>query len=244
MASQVNSKTADTSIDKDQLNYLQSMHDTPAVRLDAEFYQADDIDGDADGLSGSGNLNYLVLQSQQTHDASALNNPFQVMNGDQLFDNNMMGAGPSAGHGGAPHYGSFADDDNGMDLASNGGDIGLGITNSTGQDIPNIGTGLGIAGASALKARGFNEGNDFSDETNITINNPPPEVPEKPEPPEDPPVDPPGPEDDYDLVVDVDTPILDIDLDVILDPIENIVGDIDIDIDAIIGNILPGDHGL
>lgn len=246
MANQGNSKSADTIIDKDQLNYLNSMHDAPAVRLDAEFYQADDIDGDADGLSGSGNLNYLVLQSQQTHDASALNNPFQIMDGNHLFNGHMMGAGPSAGNMDSPGYGNFSDDDNNESLAGNGGDFNLGEGSNTGQDISNLGTGLGIAGASALKARSFNEGDNYSEDTKISIVNYPPH---KPEPPKEPPEDPPNPpdppkNDDYDLVVDVNTPILDIDLDVILDPIENIVGDIDIDIDAIIDNILPGDHGL
>ena len=42
----------------------------------------------------------------------------------------------------------------------------------------------------------------------------------------------------------MDTPVLDVGLDVVLDPIEAIIGDIDIDIDAIVDSLLPGEHGL
>jgi hypothetical protein len=43
--------------------------DPGAVRLDADLYHVDDVHGGTESLSGSGNLNYLVLQSRQPGDA-------------------------------------------------------------------------------------------------------------------------------------------------------------------------------
>ncbi|MDB5491030.1 MAG: Hemolysin-type calcium-binding region [Micavibrio sp.] len=60
-----------------------SVHDVQVARLDADMFNADDIDGATEGLVGSGNLNYLVLQSSQTNEASQNANPFEVSsNGD------------------------------------------------------------------------------------------------------------------------------------------------------------------
>lgn len=260
MASQSGNNPVEISqqVAKDNLNYLNSIQDTPAVRLDAEFYQADDIDSATEGLTGSGNLNYLVLQSQQTNDASTLNNPFAVLgDGHPGVGATGLGGGhPVDGMGGQAIGGGFADDDS-LALFDDGLESGQGLNIAGGSDLPGMGTGMGVAGATALKARNFNEnGDSYNDQTNITRveTNDDPDDPGNPDGPDDPNgpdnpdnpnnPDPPVNSDDYDLVVDVDTPILDVGLDVILDPIEAIIGDIDIDIEAIVDSLLPGEHGL
>lgn len=234
----------DQSVDKDHLNYLNSMQDAPAVRLEAEFYQADDIDGVAESAAGAGNLNYLVLQSQQTNDASALNDPFHVMSGgDNIFGKGSLGGGASAEEAESRNDGNLSDDDSGAVLIGND-DHSFGIGGITGSsDSSSLGTGLSVAGASALKGHNSNNSVDESSSTDITNivmpNNP--DTPDDPDNPDD--TDNP-PEDDYDLDVDIDTPIVDIGLDGVLDPLEDIVGDIDIDIDTIVDDILPGVHGF
>lgn len=247
MSVQSDAKSAeaiDQSIIKEHINYLNSMHDTPAIRLDAEFYQVDDIDGATEGVTGSGNLNYLVLQSQQTNESSLLNNPFDVMKGGDITGSDVPGGTFTNGDASTRGFGNSQDDDNGMSMAGHADDIfSVGGLGNTGSDIPAMGAGIG-AGVSTLKARGFTGGGDFNYENDIDITNPPSppeEPPEEPpvEPPEEPPVN-----DDVDLTVDIDTPVLDVDLDTVLDPIEDILGDVDIDVDTIIDNILPGDHGL
>ena len=56
--------------------------DPGAVKLDADFYHVDDIHGVTEGLTGSGNLNYLVLQARQTDEARALFNHLLAMRSD------------------------------------------------------------------------------------------------------------------------------------------------------------------
>ncbi|MFN3827528.1 MAG: hypothetical protein ACK4NR_07880 [Micavibrio sp.] len=235
---------------KDHMNYLNAIQDTPSVRLEAEFYQAEDIDGGTEGLMGSGNLNYLVLQSQQTNDARLLNNPFGLDEDHLGADMDAHGGGASIGATGNREAGGLSDDDMNAGFMGDAGDQAyFAAPNITTNDIPNVSGS--VASISTLKAKGFtnNAVDDFYNNEINVFNNPPPEPPGPPEPPEppgppdnpDPPVPPAG---DVDLTLDVDTPVLDIDLDTILDPIEDILGDIDIDIDAIIDNLLPGEHGL
>lgn len=46
----------------------------PAGKLDADFYNADDLDGITESLFGSGNLNYMMLQARQNDIAAISNN--------------------------------------------------------------------------------------------------------------------------------------------------------------------------
>lgn len=50
----------------------------PVTKLDADQYMAEDLDGVTENLFGSGNLNFLLMQSSQTNDAIALTDPFLI----------------------------------------------------------------------------------------------------------------------------------------------------------------------
>jgi hypothetical protein len=50
----------------------------PVTKLDADQYMADDLDGVTESLFGSGNLNFLLMQSGQANDAIALSDPFII----------------------------------------------------------------------------------------------------------------------------------------------------------------------
>ena len=50
----------------------------PVTKLDADQYMAEDLDGVTENIFGSGNLNFLLMQSSQTNDAIALADPFLI----------------------------------------------------------------------------------------------------------------------------------------------------------------------
>lgn len=50
------------------LDSLPLLPDVAVAKLDADHYSAADLDGVTDGLFGSGNLNYLMIQGRQTND--------------------------------------------------------------------------------------------------------------------------------------------------------------------------------
>ena len=277
MAVKDNQGTAnDSGLTQEQIDYLAIMNDVPVARLNADMYAADDLDGATEGLTGSGNLNYLVLQSSQTNDARQVNDPFSIDARDSGLDGiGGMGAGGIAALGGdgaggdmlsraVDGDGSMGDLDSGpvMFDAQNGDAGGIGG-----------GTGGGIAPISALSYNSATsgalsqryEGDEFGDITN-NFNTPPgdPGTPGGPGGPGGPgssgnngnngndggpgPAGPPGPGhedppgggDDVDLTIDLDTGILDSDYDINLDLIEEILGDLDIDIDGVINDILNG----
>lgn len=257
-------------------NDVNILPDAHTARLDADMFTADDLDGVTEGLTGSGNLNYLVLQSQQTNETSAVHDPFNITGSDFSgsdpigpgafgipgYDGNgIRGAGDGVGKGAEPgdNLANMNDLDSGDPTSSvpEGGNHGAvsAVTNfgastldtSNASDIYNrffesevgkdgingtdgIGQngGDGIPGPIGGNGNNGNNGNDGRDGVS-------------PEPPDDPP---PGPTDDVDLQVDIISDIIGVDLDVILDPIENLVGDIDIDIDAILGDLLSTDDGI
>lgn len=254
------------------VNILPDVHTT---RLDAEMFTADDLDGVTEGLTGSGNLNYLVLQSQQTNESFAVHDPFSIKGSDFSgsdpigpgafgipgYDaNGSRGSGDGAGKGAEPgdNLANMNDLDSGDPAASvpEGGNHGAvsAVSNfgastldtSNASDIYNrffeseIGNdgingldgigqngGDGVPGPIGGNGNNGNNGNDGNDGVS-------------PEPPDDPP----GGNDDVDLQVDIISDIIGVDLDVVLDPIENLVGDIDIDVDAILGDLLSTDDGI
>lgn len=61
---------------------IAAIQDSYVVRLNADMFAVDDIDGATEGLAGSGNLNYLILQSQQTNEAAANADPFDLQGND------------------------------------------------------------------------------------------------------------------------------------------------------------------
>lgn len=256
---------------------INSVHDVQVARLDAEMFAADDIDGVTEGLTGSGNLNYLILQSQQTDEAVQNIDPFSL--GSASGD----GVGGIGGHGGSGQPGAlpgggFAGP---YAFASDLSDA-LSLLNAPGPDSrdPDFGTaeGGGSSMIGSISAAGFttalsDNGESFSffRESNgndgLSGNDGPggasgndgvpgpigdggtPGTPGAPGAPGQDGVSPPPPggggdDDDYDLIVNLDSDLLTLGLDVILDPLENIVGDIDIKVDVILGDLLSFDDGI
>lgn len=257
-------------------NDVNILPDVHTARLDADMFTADDLDGVTEGLTGSGNLNYLVLQSQQTNESFAVHDPFDIkgsdFTGSDLIGpgafgvpgpdgNGVRAAGNNAGKGAEPgdNLANMNDLDSGdpatavpeggnhgaVSAVTNFGSSTLDTSNASdiynrffesevGRDGINGIDGIGQNGGDGLpgpigdNGNNGNDGNDGRDGVN-------------PEPPDDPP---PGPTDDVDLQVDIISDIIGVDLDVILDPIENLVGDIDIDVDAVLGDLLSTDDGI
>lgn len=276
----VQNADGDSGLTQEQIDYLTIMNDVPVARLNADMYAAEDIDGATEGLTGSGNLNYLVLQSSQTNEARQVNDPFATdTDGSDLGGVSGAGAGgiaALAGSDGGDLLSRAVDGDGSM------GDLDAGpvMFDGQGTDAGGIGGGGG-GGIAPISALSYNsatsntlnqlyEGDEFNE-----VNNPPggPGTPGGPGRPGDPggngsgnngndgnsgndgrdggpgPAGPPGPGpedlpgpdgDDVDLTLDLDTGILDSDYDINLDLIEEILGDLDIDIDGVINDILNG----
>lgn len=63
--------------DQPSPDYFTAMINAPVSKLDADQYSAEDIDGVTEGLFGSGNLNYLMMQANQTNESMAVADPFE-----------------------------------------------------------------------------------------------------------------------------------------------------------------------
>lgn len=136
---------------------ITSILNAPVSKLDADQYSAEDIDGITEGLFGSGNLNYLMMQGSQTDEAAMLNRAFDgtFASGDASAFSLGMAAPPSAltstGHG--INAGS-------MDLFK-GTDTDRSMPDTPPPAIDNgsdgffANTTLGSLGASSLVANGF-----------------------------------------------------------------------------------------
>ena len=80
---------------KSEVNNPEAQFDpfvTPTItvnKLDADQYAAEDIDGVTESLFGSGNMNFLVLQSGQTDKAMAANDPFSLNGTDNILESNV-----------------------------------------------------------------------------------------------------------------------------------------------------------
>lgn len=221
----------------------------PTHKLDADNYLADDLDGVTESLFGSGNLNYLLLQARQS-DAAGVAGGFE---GVAPADGESIGA-LAALIAAAQDDATSASFGNNTSI-SNAGDNN-GLSNTLARSGPdNVFSGKSnFDNLQALSA----DGSTFTPPTS----NPPPDDPRTPDDPEDPdgpdgpddpddPDDPDGPEDpdgpdnpdppdstdDIDVSVtnDLNLPQIDINL----DPLEDIVGDIDVVVD-----ISHGDDGV
>ena len=243
----------------------------PAARLNAEMFVADDIDGVTEGLTGSGNLNYLILQSQQTNDMQSAHDPFNGTETDygaeglsglnggfgsgdlrqfqgyspsDFSDDNSIGAGllninniggnPGSGidgnngAGGSTTLSSFSyggfnagfnqatSSTTGL-FGSDGTDGDSGLSGEDGSGNNGLPGQPGTNGNNGRNGRDGKDGNGGGDDNG---------------------------DDDVDLNLDVISDIVNLNLEAVLDPIENIIGDIDVDIDAILGNILSPDDGI
>ncbi|MCC6597996.1 MAG: hypothetical protein IT559_04330 [Alphaproteobacteria bacterium] len=100
-------------IDLQTLNATLQQHEdiwssltAPVSKLDADQYMAEDLDGVTEGLSGSGNLNFLMMQAGQTEGALAASDPFTLA-GDTPFSSmafgSVHGLAPGAVYQGGEH---------------------------------------------------------------------------------------------------------------------------------------------
>jgi hypothetical protein len=66
-----------SSTDVHAADYFTSILNAPIGKLDADQYSAEDLDGVTEGLFGSGNLNYLMMQANQTNESMSMVDPFE-----------------------------------------------------------------------------------------------------------------------------------------------------------------------
>lgn len=263
-----------------------SVHDVQVARLDADMFNADDIDGGTEGLVGSGNLNYLVLQSSQTNEAGQNANPFEVnLNGDgqnglipELFHNDLSPTSDSRAinpsdfsHNGDSSSGflntatnhNFSQFSEASETNNNNSNSALNTISATHSSLSsstsasetnnnyfpgddgtngnngndgngNNGTngnngnnGTGTNGISGLNGNDGNNGNNGTDGKDGHSPDLPPVTP-----------------DDSHIGVHVVSDILNANLDLLVNPIGNLVGGLNVDATAILGDILSPQDGL
>jgi|GEM_PF-1343004 len=232
----------------------------PTHVLDADNYMAEDLDGITESLFGSGNLNYLLLQGRQSDaagvaggfdgiapsemesltalaalmnagralgDAAGLENALAAKNGTDAQQGNGFGAAHFPAHGGDGYEGDAFDN-----LRALANDSTLSIDPLPAEPPPRD------------EPPADNPPDDTPPDGTPPDDNPPDDHPPVDNPPTDPPPtdnpptdDPPAGEDDIDVLGtnDLNLPVVDINL----DPLEEIVGDIDIGVD-----ISHGDDGV
>lgn len=234
-----------------------ALPDSPVAThvLDADNYMAEDLDGITESLFGSGNLNYLLLQGRQS-DAAGVAGGFDGIAPSEMDALTALAALMNAGRA----LGDAADLENalsarGLDdavaagfgannlLARQGGDAFDGDAFDNLRALAND-SELNIAPPPVTPPRDDNPPDDNPPDDNPPDDNPPDDNPPDDNPPDDNPPDdnppddnPPGGEDDIDVLGtnDINLPEVDINL----DPLEDIVGDIDVGVD-----ISHGDDGV
>jgi len=224
----------------------------PTHKLDADNYLADDLDGVTESLFGSGNLNYLLLQARQS-DAAGVAGGFENV---APADSESLGAlaaliSAAQDEATATAFGNntaidFADGNNGISntLAQSGPD-GIFSPKSNFDNLQALSTNADmLTPPSPNPPPEDPTASDNPDDPDTPDDPDPPDDPDGPDDPDDPddPSDPDDPTmggdpDDIDVSVtnDVNLPEVDINL----DPLEDIVGDIDVGVD-----ITHGDDGI
>jgi hypothetical protein len=114
----INSSFENTSIVQAQQDAFASFMAIPVTKLDADQYLVADLDGITEGLFGSGNMNFLMMQSGQTNESMHAAGLLDMVGGNDLFAASLpilTGGGPTLGgsnndHGGyvslrGDHYG-------------------------------------------------------------------------------------------------------------------------------------------
>lgn len=217
--------------------------------LDADNYLANDLDGITESLFGSGNLNYLLLQGRQS-DAAGVAGGFDGIAPSEMEALTALAALMNAGRA----LGDAADLEN--TLAARG----TNDPNTTGVH----GNSLAQNAGDSYDADAFNSLRALANDSDLNIHpppagppaddtpptdnppddnppddNPPDDNPPDDNPPDDNPPDdnPPTDEDDIDVLGTNDLNLPDVDIN--LDPLEDIVGDIDVGVD-----ISHGDDGV
>ncbi len=132
----------------------------PPRKLDADEYMANDLDGSTEGILGSGNLNFLMLQAGQTDESIENSDPFGV-NADQIISNAIAAVAANAI---SPMASSENQFDTAMDRPfSISGDHNGGLHGGPGGGQPN--GSAGSIGASSYVASSH-AGMPFGDVTN------------------------------------------------------------------------------
>lgn len=246
--------TSATSI-ADLTGPLPSDMGAPVGRLHADNFMADDLDGITESLFGSGQLNYLMMQSRQT-DSALMGNAVGEARDTGVNDLTLGAAGMGAAQKVLSGAAAFTPAGGGSDnnTANTIGSLDTTTALSNTQDIiPALNTSnafdnqnsfettlnnasgeFGINGTDGTDGDTGNNGNDGTDGTDGNDGN------DGGTPPDNG-----GEETDTDLILDLDgdlldTGIIDTVTEVILDPVEQIAGDIDINIGAD-GTLLGGE---
>ncbi|PZQ46654.1 MAG: hypothetical protein DI551_04700 [Micavibrio aeruginosavorus] len=68
------------------LDSFSNFLNAPLRKLDADEYMANDLDGVTESATGSGNLNFLMMQAGQTNEAIGNANPFNIAMNENPFD--------------------------------------------------------------------------------------------------------------------------------------------------------------
>lgn len=225
----------------------------PTHKLDADNYMAEDLDGITESLFGSGNLNYLLLQGRQS-DAAGVAGGFDGITPSEIEAMTALAALMNAGRA----LGDAADLENALSARKFGDSDSAGKANIFNRD-----GGDAFGGDAFDNLRALTAESDFTSDVppdgtppsddpptdnppddNPPDNDPPDDDPPDDNPPDDDPPDdnppdddPPDGEDDIDVLGtnDINLPVVDINL----DPLEDIVGDIDLGVD-----ISHGDDGV
>lgn len=98
--------------DSESTSYVQAQEDAfaafmamPVTKLDADQYLVSDLDGVTEGLFGSGNMNFLMMQAGQTNDSINAMNDFDMVGGmdeiSPLLPASFNGGVPTGQAGGA-----------------------------------------------------------------------------------------------------------------------------------------------
>ena len=211
--------TGDTTISGIESFWSESALTTHSLghKLDADDYYAEDLDGVTENLFGSGNLNYLIMQVQQSHESlNVLDENISNVDDNQIVQNGFVNANDAA-------FGASC-----SDAFTNGVFNGSGLDgffNGQQSNVTNNGAGgttmsLASIGGSAAE----NSASVANNNAESTVNNyftPPTDFPDPTDdgPPNEPPTNPNGQE----PFLDLDT---DLELGDTVDDVLNPVGDI------------------
>lgn len=157
------SQSMQTSMDQ-----FSSFLSAPVRKLDADEYTANDLDGVTESATGSGNLNFLMMQAGQTNEEMRNLSPFDNVGGGDVFGGGLPGFG-----GNGPLPGSGNGGETAMDRAfdpANEYDSGLAGLNSGGSLNSTAGS-LGAVAAAHTAATPFSDISNISFSDIQPVNN-------------------------------------------------------------------------
>lgn len=154
-----NTSFESTSNVQAQQDAFASFMATPVTKLDADQYLVSDLDGVTEGLFGSGNMNFLMMQSGQTNESMHSAGLLDLARGDDMFSSAL----PILNGGGTPLTAS--NNEQGSSISMRGGnDVNQGLV--TPENTGNSNGSITIGGASAIT-----DGGTFSAYNATSLNN-------------------------------------------------------------------------